>query len=102
MQLHAATVLLSDLVFLERKRSLRSREIILSSEVSISNRSGNSGNIDLSSAGGLRLQGAIGLWTFQVHFSEHRGVEQWNLLLLVQMTLAGDVALLVDGHTAAH
>ena len=102
MQLHAAAVFLSDLVFLERKRPLRTREMILSCDLNISGRSGNSGNIDLSSAGGLRLQGAIGLWTFQVHFPQHGGVEQWDLLLLVQMVLAGDVALLVDGHTATH
>ena len=101
MQLHAATVLLSDLVFLERKRPLRTREMILSRDLNISNRSGNTGNIDMSSAGGLRLQGAIGLWTFQVHLPQHGGVEQWDLLLLIEMGLAGDVALLVDGNAAA-
>ena len=42
------------------------------------------------------------LGAFQVHFPQHGRVEEWDLLLLVEMTFARDVALLVDGHTAAH
>ena len=80
---------------------MRSREMVLGCDLDIRDGSGNSGNIDLFTARGLRLQGAVGLGTFQVHFPQHGGVEQRDLLLLIQMVPAGDVALLVDGHTAA-
>ena len=79
---------------------MRTWEIILN--LNITNRSGNSGNIDLASAGQLRLHGVLVLGAFQVHFPQHGRVEERDLLLLVEMTFARDVALLVDGHTAAH